>query len=56
MQPLLTAYLGQTSVVIFESKLLESMRGPYRKIVSKYPDFQKFKPFKTNNWVYIQKL
>lgn len=56
MQPLLTAYLEQTSVEIFKSKLLESMRGPYKKIVSKYPAFQKFTPFKTSNWVYIQKL
>ena len=56
MQPLLTAYLEQTSVEIFKSKLLESLRGPYKKIVSKYPNFQEFKPFKTNNWVYIQKL
>lgn len=56
MKPLLTAYLEQTSVEIFKSKLLESLRGPYKKIVSKYPAFQKFTPFKTSNWVYIQKL
>lgn len=53
MQPLLTAYLEQTSVEIFKSKLLESMRGPYKKIASKYPAFKEFKSFKTNNWVYI---
>lgn len=51
-----TAYLEQTSVEIFESKLLESMWGQYKKIVSKYPAFKDFKPFRTNNWVYIQKL
>ena len=56
MQALLTAYLEQTSVEILKSKLLESMRGQYRKILSKYPDFQKFTPVKTSNWVYIQKL
>ena len=32
------------------------MWGQYRKIVSKYPAFKDFKPFRTNNWVYIQKL
>ncbi len=40
MQPLLTAYLGQTSVEIFKSTLSESMRGPCRKIVSKYLAFR----------------
>ncbi len=38
---------------LFKSKLLECVWDLYRKIVSKYPIFKEFKPFRTNNWVYI---
>jgi hypothetical protein len=45
MQPLLTAYLEQTSVEIFKSKLLESMRGPYKKNCVKIPRFPEIYAF-----------